>query len=1180
MSNRRTNKPSLLDIQAEQERDNYGGSGDGGNSGGGRRVGGRNHNSNSNSNSNYNNSNYNNNYNNKILDLPLEQGLVCGLKDSFGFIYCADREEELFFHYSQVQNIHPSDLKVDDCISFRVGPSKNNPDKMAGFLVEKLDVEELQWDVEEHPGKRFKGIVERALPRNNSSSVMEGSIKILSEDDEEESDEKTAKFIKFTAMDYQPQPEPSSDRSFRRSNSSSSFSGASSRLGLNDVVEFTLVTYRRNKTQYARNITLIQSDRERQRLANASLEQGIVITLKDGFGFLKSNKRRGEVYFHYSQVQFEDEDVELTTGQEMEFLVVGEGNEKISARQVKLLPKGTVKFRHLLAEGVSGVITRCPHPSDSRYSSDFVGEVILTNPIQHEENTITTVAFFSNDAPGGTYAENRDGSSMGLWVREGDTLLFDVVQEILDGLIRLYPTKCNVGEEETNEAKPSVKLVATSLAGRQEGVIHAIINGYGFIHCSERPIDVYFKLYELLPESLQSDLLKGLDLSTKEKLTLDVGVEVQFDLALQKSIASRSSNGRGREKESLKAQRLLLLPPNTVLQNKTLVMGMKAVVQKEDPKQPYAGTIELEEQVVPMTDEERHPLLTKFLNSILERMEKQESGSVIYHDMQSHRDEEVILSMTQSLGNGKLSVTHVPVAGESKYSGRICISWGGAACNTEEERKSNDGAITDEDVITSDDGMDDDPSSTKRRKRKKKPKKNLKRPVSLVRYDKHSLSDELRNAIPLAEGDIVTCDVVQSRRSGLVTLANIKVVERKTPVPENQDDQEASTGVGIITEVVNSRKFGFIALFDDGASRREVLFFQFKDVIASNAAIRKGDEARFQIHTKSAGKRVASEIEILPRGTLDIPTKASKDACHGIVLMEPSHTSLSDTPVRKKGGRSISPKPEGGAAKRWEKEEQVVRKIKPLVKEEGFILLTKDPLNMFSPKSAEDAGGEDTGDKDAASVVRIAYKNGAVAMHGAGSTSLSDSSNGPRRGDLISFIKSRKGNGVRDIRVVSKRAATLLRGRLEDINVGEGTAKFVAATEKGEVYNIVLSELVSCDLSLLKEKEQVEGILHEGQIYGVCRTTDLYLESKLGGQHRQRPKLNLTVRKELGGKIMAQSRMAKGPDGTNGFVSGWTQRTSAYVDEGDETKPDKSDESTPDVADEEAEVVESEVTNE
>mmetsp|Transcript_11356 Transcript_11356/g.16196 ORF Transcript_11356/g.16196 Transcript_11356/m.16196 type:complete len:956 (+) Transcript_11356:275-3142(+) len=52
MSNRRTNKPSLLDIQAEQERDNYGGSGDGGNSGGGRRVGGRNHNSNSNSNSN------------------------------------------------------------------------------------------------------------------------------------------------------------------------------------------------------------------------------------------------------------------------------------------------------------------------------------------------------------------------------------------------------------------------------------------------------------------------------------------------------------------------------------------------------------------------------------------------------------------------------------------------------------------------------------------------------------------------------------------------------------------------------------------------------------------------------------------------------------------------------------------------------------------------------------------------------------------------------------------------------------------------------------------------------------------------------------------------------------------------------------------------------------------------
>ena len=33
----------------------------------------------------------------------------------------------------------------------------------------------------------------------------------------------------------------------------------------------------------------------------------------------------------------------------------------------------------------------------------------------------------------------------------------------------------------------------------------------------------------------------------------------------------------------------------------------------------------------------------------------------------------------------------------------------------------------------------------------------------------------------------------------------------------------------------------------------------------------------------------------------------------------------------------------------------------------------------------------------------------------------------------------------------------------------------------------------------------------------------------------------------MGGQIMAQSRMAKGPDGTNGFVHGWTSRLSPNV---------------------------------
>ena len=42
----------------------------------------------------------------------------------------------------------------------------------------------------------------------------------------------------------------------------------------------------------------------------------------------------------------------------------------------------------------------------------------------------------------------------------------------------------------------------------------------------------------------------------------------------------------------------------------------------------------------------------------------------------------------------------------------------------------------------------------------------------------------------------------------------------------------------------------------------------------------------------------------------------------------------------------------------------------------------------------------------------------------------------------------------------------------------------------------------------------------------LCRTTDLYLETKVGGR-KERPQLNLTVKGRLKGKNMAQSRMVK-----------------------------------------------------
>merc|ERR1712154_145489 len=124
-------------------------------------------------------------------------------------------------------------------------------------------------------------------------------------------------------------------------------------------------------------------------------------------------------------------------------------------------------------------------------------------------------------------------------------------------------------------------------------------------------------------------------------------------------------------------------------------------------------------------------------------------------------------------------------------------------------------------------------------------------------------------------------------------------------------------------------------------------------------------------------------------------------------------------------------------------------------------------------------------------------------------------------------------------------AATLLRGRLSAIDGDKAT--FIGDSENEEQkYAVRMQDVVSCDKSLLKDLEPVEALVHDERLYGICRTKDLFLESKITSSGT-RPKLNLTVRKGLGGKIQAQSMMAKGPDkGTNGFKKGWTTRVSKY----------------------------------
>lgn len=72
---------------------------------------------------------------------------------------------------------------------------------------------------------------------------------------------------------------------------------------------------------------------------------------------------------------------------------------------------------------------------------------------------------------------------------------------------------------------------------------------------------------------------------------------------------------------------------------------------------------------------------------------------------------------------------------------------------------------------------------------------------------------------------------------------------------------------------------------------------------------------------------------------------------------------------------------------------------------------------------------------------------------------------------------------VKDIRIEKMGAATSMVGILVDVDKDNDSAIFLSS-ENDTKYKIKLTEVVSCEISLLKDKEQVDGILHEGKIFG------------------------------------------------------------------------------------------------
>lgn len=76
-------------------------------------------------------SGYNRRQQQQHVELPVEQGVVVSIMESFGFVSCVNREGDMFFHITEA----PMDVQVQDEVEFRVKFNQRSNKEIACQLV-------------------------------------------------------------------------------------------------------------------------------------------------------------------------------------------------------------------------------------------------------------------------------------------------------------------------------------------------------------------------------------------------------------------------------------------------------------------------------------------------------------------------------------------------------------------------------------------------------------------------------------------------------------------------------------------------------------------------------------------------------------------------------------------------------------------------------------------------------------------------------------------------------------------------------------------------------------------------------------------------------------------------------------------------------------------------------------
>ncbi|XP_021919018.1 cold shock domain-containing protein E1 isoform X2 [Zootermopsis nevadensis] len=428
------------------------------------------------------------------------QGVVCSMKESFGFIERADVVKEIFFHFSEAKM--KEELRLNDDVEFTI-QTRNG--KEVACNITKLDpgsvvFEDLSTDIVK--GQVLKPLERGQQPRHQSDPLPGR--------------------IRYRAPDHSEVEVPFGDKDQKRDFT----------LKHGDWVQFQVATDRRDQLRRATSIALLD---ESFLVSGERREQGIVAALKEGFGFLRCTDRDARLFFHFNEVL--DVEREICVGDEVEFTVVQDQSSFSSSRQsairIKHLPPGTVQFETITEKNVTGVVGKeaplapngwgsCSSAKTGSQSPGTGEKSAESGVINYQVNgTKKTIFFYSKDCDPKNFP------------RIGDKVEFNICQVKRNK--ELLAIDVQVVGKNQNQTKNG--LGRSNSLPHCQGFIAALKDGFGFIETIDHDSEVFFHFSNFEGEAT----------------SLELGVEVEYNLG------TRGSSGT-----CLSAENVRVLPKGTI----------------------------------------------------------------------------------------------------------------------------------------------------------------------------------------------------------------------------------------------------------------------------------------------------------------------------------------------------------------------------------------------------------------------------------------------------------------------------------------------------------------------------------------------------------------------------------------------------------------------------------------